>query len=60
VTFVNGRPRAAIVPELEHVVAPGNVRVVGGESWMSECERAVRDVWRIGHARLEQMLAAGE
>ena len=59
-TFVNGRSRAAIVPELERVVAPGNVRPVGSEEWVAEGERAVRDVWRIGHARLEQMLAAGE
>jgi len=29
------------------------VKDVGSPEWEAELERAVKDVWRIGHARLE-------
>ncbi|KAL1409579.1 hypothetical protein Q8F55_003570 [Vanrija albida] len=79
ITFVNGRTRAQIVPELEAAIGlppspvplPDDfdtavpliesdtlralIRDPAGEEWRAECDRAVADVWLIGHARLRNM-----
>lgn len=45
------------MPEMEAVVgADEHVREVGTSAWEAECDRAVKDVWLIGHARLQGML----
>lgn len=54
ITFVAGRPRAAIAVEMEQLLGVSPVvKDVGSPEWEAELERAVKDVWRIGHARLE-------
>ncbi|CAK9786068.1 hypothetical protein CC85DRAFT_309759 [Cutaneotrichosporon oleaginosum] len=79
ITFVAGRPRAAIVNEMEANIgiaqspqplpdtydtrepALGSstvqrlTREKYSDEWKSECDRALVDVWRIGHARLGNM-----
>jgi len=62
ITFVNGRSRAEIVPEMESVLGledgkSGEVDVHEQESekWMSELERAIGDIGLIAKARLAGM-----
>lgn len=63
ITFVNGRTRAEIVPELEGVLGftggvenykpePIVVHQVGSQEWEAELDRAVHDVILIAKARL--------
>ncbi|CED82656.1 Oxo-4-hydroxy-4-carboxy-5-ureidoimidazoline decarboxylase [Phaffia rhodozyma] len=61
ITFVNGRSRAAIIPEMETQIRVGTpdekrVRPAGSEEWKSEVKRAVDDVWKIGQSRLKVLL----
>ncbi|TXT04227.1 hypothetical protein VHUM_04225 [Vanrija humicola] len=79
ITFVNGRTRAQIVPELEQAIGlpvspvplPDDfdtaspplesdavralVRDPASDEWKTECDRAIADVWLIGHSRLKNM-----
>jgi 2-oxo-4-hydroxy-4-carboxy--5-ureidoimidazoline (OHCU) decarboxylase len=68
VTFVAGRPRAAVAAELEdvlalpHGLAPDAPALdtlapvrVGGAEWTAELDRAVEDVGRIALARLRAL-----
>lgn len=79
ITFVNGRPRSAIVTEIEEklnlstspIPIPGDypvnepalvseevksmIKIYGDEEWMKECDRAVKDVFRIAKSRLVGM-----
>ncbi|QRV74144.1 glucose-6-phosphate isomerase [Ceratobasidium sp. AG-Ba] len=70
ITFVAGRSRAQIIPEMESVLgidgaeegkedepAVETIRSVevGGEEWKGELDRAVVDVGRIAKSRLEKM-----
>ncbi|OCH93629.1 hypothetical protein OBBRIDRAFT_275659 [Obba rivulosa] len=67
ITFVNGRPRAAIRDELDKFLRaqePDASRdvasvlpvPVGGEAWSAELRRAVRGVGRIAESRLGKLL----
>lgn len=59
ITFVNGRSRAQIVPEMEDLLGGDErVRERGSEEWKTECERAVGDVWKIGRKRLDGLMAS--
>ncbi|KAF8318735.1 hypothetical protein DL93DRAFT_339784 [Clavulina sp. PMI_390] len=62
ITFVNGRSRAEIIPEMEGLLgfAPGEEAGVGmnfpgTDEWNGELERAVKDVGLIAKARVKGM-----
>jgi 2-oxo-4-hydroxy-4-carboxy--5-ureidoimidazoline (OHCU) decarboxylase len=54
ITFVNGRTRADIVPEMEKATV-GDPVEVGGENWLKELKRAVEDVGKIAKSRLGKL-----
>lgn len=62
ITFVNGRSRAQIIPEIEGVLGleDGKIREVvihqeGSKEWTKELDRAIDDVGLIAKARLSAM-----
>ncbi|KAH7335233.1 Oxo-4-hydroxy-4-carboxy-5-ureidoimidazoline decarboxylase, partial [Rhizoctonia solani] len=55
ITFVNGRTRAEIVPEMEEAIA-GDPVEVGGEEWTKELRRALMDVGKIAKSRLSKLV----
>jgi 2-oxo-4-hydroxy-4-carboxy--5-ureidoimidazoline (OHCU) decarboxylase len=70
ITFVAGRSRAQIIPEMESVLGIGSALKgreaeppvetiepveVGGETWTNELNRAVVDVGQIAKSRLDKM-----
>lgn len=42
-------------PALDSETANKLVRPKGSAEWKDECNRAIKDVWRIGKARLQNM-----
>ncbi|TIA96259.1 hypothetical protein E3P94_02416 [Wallemia ichthyophaga] len=54
ITFVNGRTRAEIVPEIEHLLALTNgTQEFGTERWNTELQRDLDAIWLIAKARTE-------
>lgn len=42
-------------PALDSETATKLVRRRGSDEWKAECDRAIKDVWKIGKARLQNM-----
>jgi 2-oxo-4-hydroxy-4-carboxy--5-ureidoimidazoline (OHCU) decarboxylase len=71
ITFVNGRSRAEIIPEMEgvlgvdHSMEPDSPLTdnmksvdVDGVEWLGELDRAVEDIGRIAKSRVKNLTAA--
>jgi 2-oxo-4-hydroxy-4-carboxy--5-ureidoimidazoline (OHCU) decarboxylase len=62
ITFVNGRSRGQVADELEavlnkeHILASDDpARVVEGDAWRGELQRALKEVALIAHSRIDRL-----
>ena len=54
ITFVNGRTRAEIIPEIEHLLSLADgTQEFGSEAWTKEMQRDLKAIWLIAKARTQ-------